>query len=473
VLFTENGEVVFRAVDAVGNETVSEAFVVNNIDKVPPVAPEIIQTLDQESGAVIVTASYEDGCNCFYSVDEAQTWQPYGGAIEFAQDGMVQFYAVDAAGNQSEVAMGTVVLALKSEETSLETEDVGQAKASWQNDGVDAWAEGYDVQITLDTLDGTKQVSLIVEEQGVEISNATAESLNLAVKPSQASEWTDVGDNVDLEPVTDKTPQKVEAQTNGLADVMFGRATGVWNDRFLARHTELPDETAALKGRNIIGDVFIGSDDSTILLLTDDNNGDAFFLDDIFSAFPNGMEAQGRLEKINMVLAGVGDDIVDMTSQRFAYTGGGISIFGGDGNDVIWANVGENLLCGDAGDDRIVGASGNDTIIGGTGNDTMQGGGGDDIFVFGGNWGNDTVDQLPTGSVTLWFEDESGVWDAMSRTYTVGDNSVTVAGTATVNLRFGDDNGQQAERFAELQTLGAFVESVTSNIFKNNTGTLA
>ena len=34
-------------------------------------------------------------------------------------------------------------------------------------------------------------------------------------------------------------------------------------------------------------------------------------------------------------------------------------------------------------------------------------GGGNDIFCFGGNWGNDTVEQLAGGKITLWFESGS------------------------------------------------------------------
>ncbi|MBO5689644.1 MAG: hypothetical protein J6S73_06905, partial [Lentisphaeria bacterium] len=43
-----------------------------------------------------------------------------------------------------------------------------------------------------------------------------------------------------------------------------------------------------------------------------------------------------------------------------------------------------------------------------------------DSFCFRGNWGNDTVEQLEGGTVTLWFEegDDSG-WNMATRTYSV------------------------------------------------------
>ena len=69
---------------------------------------------------------------------------------------------------------------------------------------------------------------------------------------------------------------------------------------------------------------------------------------------------------------GADDDIIDMTSHRFEYTGGRLSICGGNGDDVIRANNGENTLFGDAGNDRIIGASGVDVIVSGIGNNSMH-----------------------------------------------------------------------------------------------------
>ena len=170
--------------------------------------------------------------------------------------------------------------------------------------------------------------------------------------------------------------------------------------------------------------------------MTDDSNGDVLFVDDVYTAFGD----QARFSQIDEIRAGAGDDIVDMTSQRYAYEGSSIRIYGGDGNDTLWGGAEENALFGDAGNDRLVGASGDDILIGGSGNDSMHGGGGDDIFTFGGNWGKDSVEQLDGGSVTLWFADGSeDNWDADTLTYTDGDNSVTVKGNFDVTLRFGTD----------------------------------
>ena len=88
----------------------------------------------------------------------------------------------------------------------------------------------------------------------------------------------------------------------------------------------------------------------------------------------------------------------------------------------------------------------------------MHGGGGEDIFTFGGDWGNDSVEQLAGGSVTLWFEEGSeSNWNADTLTYTDGANSVTVKGAVSVTLKFGAD--------AELPE-GAFSTSVSRKIFE-------
>ena len=96
----------------------------------------------------------------------------------------------------------------------------------------------------------------------------------------------------------------------------------------------------------------------------------------------------------------------------------------------------------------------------------MHGGGGDDIFCFGENWGNDIVEQLVGGKITLWFESGSeSNWNAETLTYSDGINSVTVSGTASVSLRFGAE--------ADLPA-GCFDDAASEKIFEDkNKGFLA
>ena len=294
------------------------------------------------------------------------------------------------------------------------------------------------------------------------------------VKADDGEEWTVIEPVVAGE-VTDD-PKLVRSNADGNADAFFANAVGTWGSGYAAQHVGSADDTwggtkerVSLTGKNRLADIFEGSADANTLLMTDDNNGDGLFVDDIYSASPNELGlSQSRIARIDEIRAGAGDDIVDMTSNRIEYIGSGLTIRGGDGNDVIWANKGDNGLFGDAGNDLIVGASGNDVIAGGIGNDRMHGGGGNDVFTFCDNWGNDEIEQLAGGKVTLWFVSGSeDKWNASTLTYTDGDNSVKVSGVTAdkVTLKFGDDG---SAHFASLSSMGAFFDATSERIFEES-----
>ena len=237
-------------------------------------------------------------------------------------------------------------------------------------------------------------------------------------------------------------------------------------------------ETASITGKNRIRDTFTGSNsDANILYLSDSANGDALFMDDIYSEFGDA----ARLSLIREVRAGAGDDVVDVTTERYAGIPGvavnGMTVRGGAGDDVLWGAGYNQKFFGDDGNDWIVGSAADDVIAGGAGNDTLAGGGGKDTFAFGGNWGSDVVSQTATGSVILWFETgDLSNWDASTLTYTDGANSVKVSGVAAdkVALKFGDDGSAQ---YKTLAAAGAFLESTAEAVFETEaarqTGILA
>jgi Ca2+-binding RTX toxin-like protein len=211
--------------------------------------------------------------------------------------------------------------------------------------------------------------------------------------------------------------EKFISETNGDTDLFFGVTKGVWNDKFNAERQGFYrpgeyKEKVSLNGKNKITDIFYGSEDANILILTDDLNGDALFMEDVFSA----LGEDARLSRIDEIRAGAGDDIVDMTGRCFEYIGGGMIIDGGDGNDVIWAGNGDDVIIGGAGDDRL------------------HGGGGTDIFCFSGDFGNDTVDQADDGKIVLCFADGNYTWDAEKRVCSYNGNTVTVLGAAEVEF---------------------------------------
>ena len=272
----------------------------------------------------------------------------------------------------------------------------------------------------------------------------------------------------DFSSAKNNAPQKYISVANDKKDIFFANANGTWNAYFDAVYQGDEEIKAAvsLGGKNKIVDVFSGSADANMLILTDDANGDALFMDDIYSAFGS----EQRLSRINEVYAGAGDDIVDLSTSRFDVSSEGMMVHGGDGNDTIWASGGRNIIFGDAGNDNIIGGDYNDIIVGGTGNDTLQGGGGYDIFCFGGDWGNDTVEQIAGGTAVLWFEDDNGEWDELTRTYTSGNNSVTFTGEGDCEIRCGYSGSE----YFNLDSMGCFAEVSSEKIFDDkNKGTLA
>ena len=336
---------------------------------------------------------------------------------------------------------------------------------SWTATG----AERYVVEYSTDNFEHV--ISVVVTGSGVDSLAMPQGTYSWRVRSESGGHWSQ-GENI-VADNADTAPKVVRSDADGVDDLFFAGATGVWDADYAARHLgSLGDwngtkEKVMLGGKGRIADFYFGSTDANVLLLTDAAGGDALFVDDVYTALPGGVaEQQSRLAQIDEIRAGAGDDVVDMTSQRFAYVGDGLTVRGGLGDDTIWANRGDNRLFGDAGNDRLVGASGDDVIVGGVGDDSMHGGGGSDVFTFCADWGNDTVEELADGSVTLWFASGNpGNWNAATLTYSDGANSVTVRGVSAdrVTLKFGDD---ASERYAECAAAGAFAGFTSEKIFE-------
>ncbi len=337
-------------------------------------------------------------------------------------------------------------------------------KVSWEANG----AAQFFVEYSKDNFEHVLPV--ITTATATDLLELPAGTYLWRVKAGDNGDWT-VGDEIVSEEEA-TAPKVVQANENGDDDIILATPSNTWGNNFCAHHVGSindwagTNEKVLLVGKGRFQNLYVGSDDPNVLCLTDAENGDALFVDDIYTELPEEVEEQtARLFKIHEIRAGAGDDVVDMTSQEFEYVRDGLTIRGGDGNDFIWANKGDNLLFGDAGKDRLVGASGNDILVGGAGDDSMHGGGGEDIFAFGGDWGNDTVEQLATGKVTLWFaEGNISNWDNATLTYTDGNNSVAIIGDAPaeITLKFGNEDAQ----YADLLAAGAFCEYTSQKIFE-------
>ena len=465
IAVTDNATYNFLSTDAAGNEG-TNFLVFNNIDTTKPVI-----TLSGDNQTPLqsstLTASTDDGSPIYYRIGDTGDWTEYKEPITVTDNATYNFLSTDAAGNEGteSIVFANIIQAPVSE--------VAPQTQTWEKA-----AEGTKYIVELSTDDGYA-IQLMVDSNSLDSFQMPAGSYQMRVKP-EGGDWTVLEPIVAPEVSTE--PKIVKSNEDGNDDLFFATTNGTWENIYYAQHVGSindwtgTNEIISASGKGRIQNLFFGSSDPNVLCLTDGENGDAIFVDDVYTELPEGVEEHtARLYKIQEVRAGFGDDIVDMTSQRFEYTGDGLTIRGGDGNDTIWANKGDNFLFGDAGNDRIVGASGNDMIAGGIGNDRMHGGGGDDIFTFCDNWGTDTVEQLAGGSVTLWFTSEMEgkvAWDDLSESYTDGVNHVSVKGISSVELKFGGV-GEDAAMFATLSEAGAFKEFTSQKIFEENKGLLA
>jgi len=255
---------------------------------------------------------------------------------------------------------------------------------------------------------------------------------------SGSERWTE---NQNFEAAAADVPVKYTSPDSDADDVFFARSSGLFSGLYSA-HNMLTGEYMSISGMNQFTDMFAGGETNFSTLFLTDAGGDAFFVDDIYS---ESAEYGARIDNLNRIYAGAGDDLIDLTSIRFAEeSNSAICVHGGNDDDTIWGgNSDGSMLFGDLGNDVIKGGTGNDFIIGGAGNDDLYGNGGDDMFIFGAeNWGTDTVTQTDGGTVRLWFADgRESNWDPLTMTYTDGDNSVRVDGVSAgqVTLKFGAD----------------------------------
>jgi Ca2+-binding RTX toxin-like protein len=164
-------------------------------------------------------------------------------------------------------------------------------------------------------------------------------------------------------------------------DLLIYNKDSRWSDGNFVKNNGSPDnvidgEVVSLTPRTRSFDMFDGGTGEDILQLTD--NADALILDDRISFHPLGEGA--RVEAVEKIYAGEGDDLVDFTSNIYFYKA--ISVYGENGNDILWTNYGNDFLSGGIGNDSLFGGSGNDTLIGGAGADTLVGSLGEDVFDF-------------------------------------------------------------------------------------------
>lgn len=139
------------------------------------------------------------------------------------------------------------------------------------------------------------------------------------------------------------------------------------------------EELKHLNGKTRFGDVVDGGIGIDALKLTDAS--DAFFLHDSFSGFHTslvlsddheGRSGTARIENIETINAGGGDDIIDLTSSSYSLVGQNITVIGGEGHDTLWGSDANEVLLGGSEEDILFGGAGTNTLTGGSGADEFQ-----------------------------------------------------------------------------------------------------
>ncbi len=247
-------------------------------------------------------------------------------------------------------------------------------------------------------------------------------------------------------------------------DTILLSADGIYGNGYVAKNVSNSDSVGTgqsinLSGFNSFSDVIDGGADTDTLVLTDGN--DAFFIDDVFSAHHNslvlslttqGIDSIARISNLEIINAGDGDDIIDLTSANFVMANA-IEINGEAGNDTLW---------GSNGNDIINGGTGNDTIFGGTGSDTLTGGIGNDIFQFSATAGNDIITDFDVNSdsIEFYYRAEDNHLDYYPHLYFINETLTWDSGDEFGSVSIHLNNVITSNGLNEIDALISFVEIV-------------
>lgn len=338
-----------------------------------------------------------------YSLDYGYTWSEYATPIKVSENSTVYFRSVDASGNESTAAYTVNNIDRTPPEfimTPTATTRFSQVTIDWSG------ADGDGSGVYREYLRFGLKPNL--SGAGVTVSSSHWESNELG-----AGTWfyqiglADEAGNLAWSEVSSFVIGNQLFGKDGKADLIAGNAgedrlrygaDRVWGGSFFS------NGEYRMAGRNRSYDLFVGGAGYDQLLLTDGD--DALFLDDIYSPLPASDAMKPRVDGVEEVLGGNGNDLIDFSSNRWSY--------------------GDVRIAGENGDDILVGNAGNDILWGGDGDDILDGGAGNDIYVFDDNWGRDRVEDRD-GVFRLVFDQELEGKLALSDdglTLSYGENSV-------------------------------------------------
>jgi hypothetical protein len=155
-----------------------------------------------------------------------------------------------------------------------------------------------------------------------------------------------------------------------------------------------------------------------------------------------------------VVNGNAGNDTVTITGSR------GVTINGGDGNDILNGGSGNDMLVGGNGNDQLNGGGGDDVLNGGAGNDTDLGGAGNDRYVFG----PATAAEVDVIGETAGNGTDTLDFSAMTTAVTVKLNNDTLATMTNRTVKT-----QTAGQFANIENVvgGTGNDSITGNAAAN------
>jgi len=244
-------------------------------------------------------------------------------------------------------------------------------------------------------------------------------------------------------------------------DTIYLTADATWGTGYNAKNVSNDNsvgtnEKISLEGLNRFNDVIDGGDDVDTLNLTTGN--DVFFIDDVYSEHHDsltlsdttqGIDSIARVIDLEIINAGEGNDIVDLTSTNFVLTDA-VTINGGAGNDTLW---------GSNGDDVIDGGAGNDSLFGGAGDDTLTGGAGDDVFQFTATNGSDVITDFAVNgdSIELYYRTED---EHTNADLSLSNGVLTWSTSVSHDVLIDFSATTTSSDFSEVDSLITFVEIV-------------
>ena len=251
------------------------------------------------------------------------------------------------------------------------------------------------------TLDLTEQS--ITEDGFTSVSFAEVEHVNIDANAELTVTGTDENDTFDVTPTGAGNDGNL-LHSGSAAEFRYTNATvftvvGAGGDADqLNVHGNNADNTVTTTADSIIVDgstVTLGSGLEAIQLFAKGGDDDVD-LSDLLYSFSAGIT----------ILGGDGDDLIEGTGQADHIFGGAgnDTLMGGGGNDVQHGEAGNDMLIGGDGDDVHYGGDGEDTLMGGGGNDVQYGEAGNDILIGGGGddvqYGGDGNDVFGNSTLT-------------------------------------------------------------------------